>query len=548
MSWENTDLEFLDTASPYASGTCCQPLSPSFRPQLSVASAFRLLRLRSKSKNSMSASHLVASHGSTVFDSWYSARAPVRHDREQIRVRVVPFAHQPQQLVARVPIELQRAQLHLHRDDARQRIAYRGQRVAVVGRDARHRIGVQNCFSASHCRLMTGGVKCKKFGIFISSALANLPGDIWLRFVTYPCRIGSGTADGLNVRGPGHTAPQSWSVAICCELCYKPSSSRPPERAPSSCNRVDCNRMPTVCTERLHSSGQGPQARASKAISIPFRACVLKRCKRQPQLPLSNTCGSTFDSTSTLENSDSVSESLLLPISNVELAILPMPLESSDTFSLFLSAMSPDGDCGTFFFDKESIIAWLTTNRGTLRRWETGAVVVVAVILPIAFACFVGVRREMGGRDKMPPPAKLVVLNDIVRLTILGFLKMLRSVAVSSFALSPCSEHVSGSDSLPSFSFDRFIAPPAAPPTTESIVEPSSSSPSGGKSTASSEQSDRLAMSSRLLLLRSMSFRSCCWQSSSKKVTPRCRWFSFTSRFSLSYVTLSSRSMLRSSR
>ena len=74
--------------------------------------------------------------------------------------------------------------------------------------------GVQNFLSASHCLLMAGGVKCKKLGIFMSSALANFPGvDLWEG--TKPCRTGNGTVAGWKLRGPGHTAPQSWSTDIC---------------------------------------------------------------------------------------------------------------------------------------------------------------------------------------------------------------------------------------------------------------------------------------------------------------------------------------------
>ena len=74
--------------------------------------------------------------------------------------------------------------------------------------------GVQNFFKASHCLLITGGVKCKKFGIFMSSAFANLPGGA-LFSGTHPWRIGRGTVAGWKLRGPGQTAPQSWSIAIC---------------------------------------------------------------------------------------------------------------------------------------------------------------------------------------------------------------------------------------------------------------------------------------------------------------------------------------------
>lgn len=74
--------------------------------------------------------------------------------------------------------------------------------------------GVQNFLSASHCLLMTGGVKWRKLGIFMSSALANFPGAA--RFgLTKPCRRGSGTDAGWKLLGPGHTAPQSWSTGIC---------------------------------------------------------------------------------------------------------------------------------------------------------------------------------------------------------------------------------------------------------------------------------------------------------------------------------------------
>lgn len=77
--------------------------------------------------------------------------------------------------------------------------------------------GVQNFFRASHCLLMTGGVKCRKLGIFISSAFANFPGGALLFSGTHPCLSGNGTVDGWKDLGPGQTAPQSWSTAICWE-------------------------------------------------------------------------------------------------------------------------------------------------------------------------------------------------------------------------------------------------------------------------------------------------------------------------------------------
>lgn len=74
--------------------------------------------------------------------------------------------------------------------------------------------GVQNCFKASHCLLITGGVRWRKLGIFISSAFANFPGAaLWVG--THPCLSGSGTVAGWKLLGPDQTAPQSWSTAIC---------------------------------------------------------------------------------------------------------------------------------------------------------------------------------------------------------------------------------------------------------------------------------------------------------------------------------------------
>lgn len=56
---------------------------------------------------------------------------------------------------------------------------------------------------------MTGGVRWRKLGIFMSSALAFLAGGAWPGG-TYPCLSGNGTDDGWKVFGPGHTLPQFW--------------------------------------------------------------------------------------------------------------------------------------------------------------------------------------------------------------------------------------------------------------------------------------------------------------------------------------------------
>lgn len=129
--------------------------------------------------------------------------------------------------------------------------------------------GVQNFLIAAQCFLTTGGVKCKKLGIFISSRLAYLDGTVWkkenafryillveqsgkiymrikdnfqsphlmsmfiwthciflinhfkwltwLLICTTPCRSGSGTTAGWNVLAAGQTLPQSWSgfISVC---------------------------------------------------------------------------------------------------------------------------------------------------------------------------------------------------------------------------------------------------------------------------------------------------------------------------------------------
>ena len=52
---------------------------------------------------------------------------------------------------------------------------------------------VQNCDRAEQCSLMTGGVRWRKFGIFISSALACLLGTTWDLVWVTPCLTGRGT-------------------------------------------------------------------------------------------------------------------------------------------------------------------------------------------------------------------------------------------------------------------------------------------------------------------------------------------------------------------
>lgn len=72
-------------------------------------------------------------------------------------------------------------------------------------------------FSASHWRFITGGVRWRKLGIFISSAFAHLSG-VGCPEAGYPCRTGKGTVAGWNVLAVGHTLPQSWSVFCCLYL------------------------------------------------------------------------------------------------------------------------------------------------------------------------------------------------------------------------------------------------------------------------------------------------------------------------------------------
>ena len=71
--------------------------------------------------------------------------------------------------------------------------------------------GVQNFWIASQCLLMAGGVKCKKFGIFINSTLAYFPGVDCPFKCAKPCLTGKGTDAGWKVLGPGQTEGQSWS-------------------------------------------------------------------------------------------------------------------------------------------------------------------------------------------------------------------------------------------------------------------------------------------------------------------------------------------------
>ena len=66
---------------------------------------------------------------------------------------------------------------------------------------------------ASQCLLMAGGVRWRKFGIFISSALANLPGGVFPGLTKPWCR-GRGTLAGWKDLATGHTEGQSWSTGI----------------------------------------------------------------------------------------------------------------------------------------------------------------------------------------------------------------------------------------------------------------------------------------------------------------------------------------------
>jgi len=61
-----------------------------------------------------------------------------------------------------------------------------------VSKPAGH--SVQNCFNASQCLRIAGGVRCKKFGIFMSSALAYLLSGA--PFSRYPWRNGRGIEAG----------------------------------------------------------------------------------------------------------------------------------------------------------------------------------------------------------------------------------------------------------------------------------------------------------------------------------------------------------------
>lgn len=68
---------------------------------------------------------------------------------------------------------------------------------------------MQNALSALQCFSTAGGVKCKKFGIFISSKLAYFVGGT--PFLLYPCLTGRGTTYGLKLLGPTHKLVQSTS-------------------------------------------------------------------------------------------------------------------------------------------------------------------------------------------------------------------------------------------------------------------------------------------------------------------------------------------------
>ncbi len=72
-------------------------------------------------------------------------------------------------------------------------------------------------FIAAQCFFIWLGVKWKKFGIFINSALAYFSTGkplFSLSDATYPWVIGNGTTLCLNVVAVGQTFVQSWSVDI----------------------------------------------------------------------------------------------------------------------------------------------------------------------------------------------------------------------------------------------------------------------------------------------------------------------------------------------
>uniref|UniRef100_A0A2M4DHN3 Secreted protein n=1 Tax=Anopheles darlingi TaxID=43151 RepID=A0A2M4DHN3_ANODA len=256
---------------------------------------------------------------------------------------------------------------------------------------------------------------------------------------------------------------------------------------------------------------------------------------------LSSMSASTFDSTSTLENIESVSLPSVEFMQKVEFGLSqpspPPPIGSSSSdVSEPSSARSPtDGGCFLSRrpppFRNIPPAGSVTSSFGTLRRcccWIIGFALVgvfrMTVVLFVATATGLKIR---------------------ARLTCLGFLKTL---PCSSWCRSPCDAPMptpasdgSVSDSLSSCRLIvRLYEVPLAVPS------------SVGRSTASSEHSDRLAMSSMLLslpLVLNSSLRwAPCWLSSSKKVTPRCRWLSLTSLRIFSSVTLSNRSMPRKSR
>ena len=67
-------------------------------------------------------------------------------------------------------------------------------------------------FNAWHCLSIVGGVKWRKLGIFINSALANLPGGV-APGTTQPWCKGSRTLAGWKHLAIGLTEGQSWSKA-----------------------------------------------------------------------------------------------------------------------------------------------------------------------------------------------------------------------------------------------------------------------------------------------------------------------------------------------
>ena len=87
--------------------------------------------------------------------------------------------------------------------------------------------GVQNLERAAQCFVTTGGVKWRKLGIFINSALAHLEGTTCALVCVTPCLTGRGTTAGWNVLPAGHTSPHDWSGFILVSLAGGTGSLAP---------------------------------------------------------------------------------------------------------------------------------------------------------------------------------------------------------------------------------------------------------------------------------------------------------------------------------